>query len=168
MGIFNVIVLELFPPIIHKIQPMINQGSRSTIDFPWLELIQISFGSSCNFKFWLINYHVNEASYMYIFVPIHQRKINASLKQFSVWFFMVSKLKHASLETMSFSSSNPKEKLKLNIQSFHQCSSLILVKLSTTNFLLWRSHVLPLVCNLGGPYHLTSSFSISHDLLTIN
>ncbi|KAL9432747.1 hypothetical protein AB3S75_027714 [Citrus x aurantiifolia] len=43
----------------------------------------------------------------------------------------------------------------LNIQSFHQCSSLVSIQLSPSNFLLWRSQVLPLARSLGVLHHLT-------------
>ncbi|KAK1564843.1 hypothetical protein Q3G72_012789 [Acer saccharum] len=42
----------------------------------------------------------------------------------------------------------------LTIQSFHQCSSLITIKLNTSNFLLWRSQVSSLVRSLGLSHHL--------------
>ncbi|KAL6338220.1 hypothetical protein AAG906_018477 [Vitis piasezkii] len=41
------------------------------------------------------------------------------------------------------------DKLKLTLQSFHQCSSLVSIKLTSTNFLLWKSQVLPLIRSLG-------------------
>ncbi|KAJ1384304.1 hypothetical protein SESBI_42651 [Sesbania bispinosa] len=43
----------------------------------------------------------------------------------------------------------------LSIQSFHQCSSLISIKLNSTNFLIWRSQIIPLVKSLGLYHHLT-------------
>ena len=42
----------------------------------------------------------------------------------------------------------------LTIQNFHQCSSLVTLKLSQTNFLLWKSQVLPLIRTLGVQHHL--------------
>lgn len=42
----------------------------------------------------------------------------------------------------------------ITIQSFNQCSSLISIKLNTTNYLLWRSQVVPLVRSLGIEHHL--------------
>ena len=46
---------------------------------------------------------------------------------------------------------------KLTIQSFHQCSSLVSIKLSTSNFLLWKSQMLPLIRSLGLEHHITST-----------
>ncbi|KAL9448288.1 hypothetical protein AB3S75_015710 [Citrus x aurantiifolia] len=43
----------------------------------------------------------------------------------------------------------------LNIQLFHQYTSLVSIQLSPSNFLLWRSQVLPLACSLGVLHHLT-------------
>ena len=43
------------------------------------------------------------------------------------------------------------------IQGFHQCSSLIFVKLNTTNFLPWHSQIIPLVQSLGLYHHLTTN-----------
>lgn len=43
----------------------------------------------------------------------------------------------------------------LSIQSFHQCSSLTSIKLSTSNFLLWCSQITPLVRSLGLYHHLS-------------
>ena len=43
---------------------------------------------------------------------------------------------------------------KLTIQSFHQCSSLISIKFSMNNFLLWRSQVLSLIRSLGLEHHI--------------
>ena len=51
----------------------------------------------------------------------------------------------------NFSSSSASETL-LTIQNFHQCSSLVTLKLNQTNFLLWKSQVLPLV-RLGIQHH---------------
>jgi hypothetical protein len=45
---------------------------------------------------------------------------------------------------------------KLTISSFHQCSSLVSIKLSTTNFLLWKSQILPLIRSLNLEHHITS------------
>ncbi|KAL5736965.1 hypothetical protein ACOSQ2_031753 [Xanthoceras sorbifolium] len=57
---------------------------------------------------------------------------------------------------MSLSSSFlPTEEPKLSIQSFHQCSSLVSIKLSITNFLMWRSQIILLVQSLGVYHHLT-------------
>ena len=41
------------------------------------------------------------------------------------------------------------EEPKLSIQSFHQSSSFISIKLSTTNFLLWKTQIVPLIRSLG-------------------
>jgi hypothetical protein len=45
---------------------------------------------------------------------------------------------------------------KLTISSFHQCSSLVSIKLSTTNFLLWKSQILPPIRSLNLEHHITS------------
>ena len=42
----------------------------------------------------------------------------------------------------------------LSISSFHQCTSLIFIKLNPSNFLLWKSQVFPLVRSLGLMHHL--------------
>ncbi|KAL5738660.1 hypothetical protein ACOSP7_031421 [Xanthoceras sorbifolium] len=55
----------------------------------------------------------------------------------------------------SSSSFLPTEEPKLSIQSFHQCSSLVSIKLSITNFLMWRSQIILLVQSLGVYHHLT-------------
>ncbi|CAJ2640151.1 unnamed protein product [Trifolium pratense] len=49
------------------------------------------------------------------------------------------------------------EEPKLTILSFHQCSNLVSIKLSTTNFLLWKSQILPLIRGLHLEHHITSS-----------
>jgi hypothetical protein len=49
------------------------------------------------------------------------------------------------------------EEPKLTILSFHQCSNLVSIKLSTTNFLLWKSQILPLIRGLKLEHHITSS-----------
>ncbi|KAI3458857.1 hypothetical protein Pfo_015520 [Paulownia fortunei] len=46
------------------------------------------------------------------------------------------------------------EEPKLSIQSFHQHSSLISIKLSTINFLVWKSLILPSICSLGIEHHI--------------
>ncbi|XP_074575272.1 uncharacterized protein LOC141831767 [Curcuma longa] len=46
------------------------------------------------------------------------------------------------------------EEPNLSIQSFHQGASLISVKLSTTNYLMWRSQILSLARSLGVFHHL--------------
>ncbi|RVX04588.1 hypothetical protein CK203_023474 [Vitis vinifera] len=45
----------------------------------------------------------------------------------------------------------------LSIQAFHQCSSLVSIKLNMSNLLLWRSQVLPLVRSLGLIHHLSEN-----------
>jgi len=60
---------------------------------------------------------------------------------------------------MSSSTTNtslPKTEPELSIQSFHQCSSFISMKLSTNNFILWRNQITPLVRSLGVLHHLLS------------
>ncbi|GAU44375.1 hypothetical protein TSUD_243070 [Trifolium subterraneum] len=58
------------------------------------------------------------------------------------------------------------EEPKLTIQSFHQCSSLISIKLSTSNFLLWKSQILPLIRSLGLEHHITADTSKPDDEIT--
>ena len=53
----------------------------------------------------------------------------------------------------------------LNIQSFHQCSSLVSIKLDSINFLLWRSQVLPLVRNLGILHYITDAERPAKEIL---
>ncbi|KAF2294273.1 hypothetical protein GH714_008816 [Hevea brasiliensis] len=73
---------------------------------------------------------------------------------------MVSELVNLQAKTKMSSNgqslSNQKTDLELNIQSFHQCSSLISIKLNTHNFLLWRNQITPIVCSLGLLHHLTN------------
>jgi hypothetical protein len=45
---------------------------------------------------------------------------------------------------------------KLSITSFLQCSSLVSIKLSTKNFLLSKSQILPLIRSLNLEHHITS------------
>lgn len=45
----------------------------------------------------------------------------------------------------------------LTIQSFHQCTNFISIKLNISNYLLWRSQVLPLVRSLGLLHHITNA-----------
>ena len=52
------------------------------------------------------------------------------------------------------SSSSSQSQPKLVIQSFHQCSSLISIKLTSNNYLIWKSQVLPLVRSLGLEHHV--------------
>ena len=47
-----------------------------------------------------------------------------------------------------------KPKTILTIQSFHQCSSLVSLKLTTSNFLSWKSHVVLQIRSLGLEWHL--------------
>ncbi|GLT46299.1 hypothetical protein SLA2020_200620 [Shorea laevis] len=47
-----------------------------------------------------------------------------------------------------------KNKTKLTIQSFHQMASLVSVKLSSANFLLWKSQVYPLIRSAQLIHHL--------------
>lgn len=48
-----------------------------------------------------------------------------------------------------------KVETNLTIQLFHQCSSLISIKLSSNNYLLWKSQILPLIRTMGIEKHLT-------------
>lgn len=66
---------------------------------------------------------------------------------------MVSEHVMAPGATSSSSSSSLPKEPTLNIQAFHQCSSLISVRLNSTNFLLWRSQILPLIRSLGLSHH---------------
>lgn len=68
---------------------------------------------------------------------------------------MVLEPKSTSLKIMS-SSSNRNKEPTLGIQAFHQCSSLISIKLSTPNLFVWRSQVTSLICSLGLYHHLIS------------
>ncbi|KAL9422474.1 hypothetical protein AB3S75_034696 [Citrus x aurantiifolia] len=45
----------------------------------------------------------------------------------------------------------------LSIQTFHQSSSFVSIKLNTTNYLLWRSQVLPLIKGIGILHHFEKS-----------
>ena len=53
---------------------------------------------------------------------------------------------------------------ELNIQSFHQCSSLVSIKPNTTNFLLWRSQIIPLLRSLGVLHHLSNEEKPAEEL----
>ena len=70
---------------------------------------------------------------------------------------MVSEHVMAPGATSSSSSSSLPKEPTLNIQAFHQCSSLISVRLNSTNFLLWRSQIRPLIRSLGLSYHILMS-----------
>ena len=50
----------------------------------------------------------------------------------------------------------PQTEPKLNIQSFHQCSSLIYIKLNPSNLLLWCKQITALVLSLGVLHHLSN------------
>ena len=50
----------------------------------------------------------------------------------------------------------PQTEPKLNIQSFHQCSSLIYIKLNPSNLLLWCKQIAALVLSLGVLLHLSN------------
>ena len=62
------------------------------------------------------------------------------------------------------SSSSPQKEPELNIQSFHQCSSFISIKLSTTNFLLWHNQIIPLVRSLGVLHHLSNGEKLAEEI----
>ena len=53
----------------------------------------------------------------------------------------------------------------LSIQAFHQCSSLVSIKLNMSNLLLWRSQVLPLVRSLGLIHHLSENRHASEETM---
>ncbi|CAJ2674541.1 unnamed protein product [Trifolium pratense] len=72
---------------------------------------------------------------------------------------MVSELVNLQAKnTMSSSSTTntslPKTEPELTIQSFHQCSSFISMKLNPNNFILWRNQITPLIRSLGVLHHL--------------
>nr|GMD84145.1 Retrovirus-related Pol polyprotein from transposon RE1 [Ipomoea batatas] len=46
------------------------------------------------------------------------------------------------------------EEPKLTLQSFHQCASLISIRLGSNNYLMWRSQILHLARSLGVLHHL--------------
>lgn len=54
----------------------------------------------------------------------------------------------------AYSASFYRAKPKLIIQTFHQCSSLVSIKLNPSNFLLWKQQVLPLIKSFGIDHHL--------------
>ena len=68
-------------------------------------------------------------------------------------FFMVSE--PSSLQTSLKMGSQVEP--SLTIQSFHQCTNFISIKLNISNYLLWRSQVLPLVRSLGLLHHITNA-----------
>ena len=47
-----------------------------------------------------------------------------------------------------------REEPKLFIQGFHQCSTLVSIKLNFSNFLLWKAQILPFIKSLGIIHHL--------------
>ncbi|KAL9413570.1 hypothetical protein AB3S75_042122 [Citrus x aurantiifolia] len=51
--------------------------------------------------------------------------------------------------------SSSKSEPTLSLQSFHQCASLISIKLTTENYLLWSSRIQPLIYSLGLEHHIT-------------
>ena len=53
----------------------------------------------------------------------------------------------------------------LSIQVFHQCSSLVSIKLNMSNLLLWYSQVLPLVRSLGLVHHLSENRHASEETM---
>ena len=53
----------------------------------------------------------------------------------------------------------------LSIQAFHQCSSLVSIKLNMSNLLLWPSQVLPLVRSLGLVHHLSENRLASEEIM---
>ncbi|KAH9648571.1 retrovirus-related pol polyprotein from transposon RE1 [Citrus sinensis] len=69
------------------------------------------------------------------------------------------------MSTSNITSSSFIKEPSLNIQSFHQCSSLVSIKLDNTNFLLWRSQVLPLVRSLGILHHITDAERPAKEIL---
>ena len=69
-----------------------------------------------------------------------------------------------STSTYMMSSSSSTKEPQLTIQSFHQCSSLVSIKLTLENFLLWRSQILRLVKSLGLYHHLTDGTSPAQEI----
>ena len=53
----------------------------------------------------------------------------------------------------------------LSIQAFHQCSSLVSIKLNMSNLPFWRSQVLPLVRSLGLVHHLSENRHASDETM---
>ncbi|RVW23488.1 Retrovirus-related Pol polyprotein from transposon RE1 [Vitis vinifera] len=53
----------------------------------------------------------------------------------------------------------------LSIQAFHQCSSLVSIKLNMSNLLLWHSQILPLVRSLGLVHHLSENRHASDETM---
>ena len=43
---------------------------------------------------------------------------------------------------------------KLSIQAFHQCPSLVTIKFSNSNYIFWRSQILPLIRSLSVKHHI--------------
>ncbi|GKV27238.1 hypothetical protein SLEP1_g36431 [Rubroshorea leprosula] len=62
--------------------------------------------------------------------------------------FLFSNLTHKKIKLMA------KNQNLLTIQSFHQMASLVSVKLSSTNFLLWKSQIFPLIRSAQLIHHL--------------
>ena len=76
-------------------------------------------------------------------------------------FFMVSK--RVNLKQFKASMATPKN--VLSIQAFHQCSSLVSIKLNMSNLLLWHSQILPLVRSLGLVHHLSENRHASDETM---
>ena len=53
----------------------------------------------------------------------------------------------------------------LSIQAFHQCPSLVSIKLNMSNLLLWCSQVLPLVRSIGLVHHLFENRQASEETM---
>ena len=45
-------------------------------------------------------------------------------------------------------------KPKISIQAFHQYPSLVCIKVSNFNYILWKSQILPLIRSLGIEHHV--------------
>ena len=76
-------------------------------------------------------------------------------------FFMVSE--RVNLKQSKASMATPEN--VLSIQVFHQCSSLVSIKLNMSNLLFWRSQVLPLVRSLGLVHHLSENRHASDETM---
>ena len=57
------------------------------------------------------------------------------------------------------------EEPKLTIQSFHQCANLISIKLSSNNYLMWRSQIFYLSHSLVVLHHLEKNDTKPHYFL---
>ncbi|KAK1379294.1 hypothetical protein POM88_026038 [Heracleum sosnowskyi] len=54
----------------------------------------------------------------------------------------------------------------LTIQNFHQCSNLVTLNLSQTNFLSWKSQVIPLIRSLGFQSHIEEGIEPPENIIS--